>query len=283
MVDFIKLIRLKHSIKNILIFLPLFFSGLIFDLNLFTKTLFGFICFTMVASCIYIINDLNDYELDRKHPTKKKRPIASGRVSMERAAFYCVFIFLLANILIIVFKIPLVSAFLIYTYFILNLGYSFKLKNIPLVDIIILVSGFIIRIAFGATLLSIPISNWLLLTIIAVSFYMGLGKRRNEIGSKTREVLKYYNKEFLDKNMYTMLSCAIVFYSLWTVDADVALKSNNLLVWTVPLIIVLAMRYSMIIEGASDADPVEVIMSDKYLIFIVIITALLIFGIIYIF
>ena len=89
-------------------------------------------------------------------------------------------------------------------------------------------------------------------------------------------------QEFLDKNMYMLLSCAIVVYSLWTIDANVALETNNLLVWTVPLIIILSMRYSMIIEKDSEADPVEVITSDKYLISLLVITGLLIFGIIYI-
>ena len=282
MVDFIKLIRLKHAIKNLLIFLPLFFSGLILKPNYFLKDLCGFICFTMIASCIYIINDIKDYEYDKKHPTKKNRPIASGRITIKQATFYCGIIFFLANVLIFLFKTPLRSILMLYGYLLLNIAYSFKLKNIPLLDIIILVFGFIIRIVFGASLIKIPISNWLLLTIIAISFFMVLGKRRNEIGNKTRTVLKYYNKEFLDKNMYTLLACAIVFYSLWTVDVSVSTNSKNLLVWTVPLIIILAMRYSMITEGASDADPVEVLTSDKYLIFLLIITGVLIFSIIYI-
>ncbi len=283
MIDFIKLIRPKHAIKNILIFLPLFFSGLVFNLDYFLKTLCGFVCFTLIACCIYIINDINDYKLDNNHPVKKNRPIASGRVSIKQAAIYCAIIFIIANVLLFVLKMPLESVALVYSYFILNIAYSLKLKNVPLLDIIILVFGFIIRLIFGASILHIEVSNWLLLTVISISFYMGLGKRRNEIGSNSRKVLKYYNKEFLDKNMYMILACAIVFYSLWTIDANVALETNNMLVWTTPLIIVLSMRYSMIIEQSDYADPVEVITSDKYLLALLAITGISIFSIIYIF
>ena len=281
--DYIRLIRPKHAIKNILIFLPLFFSGLVFNLDYFLKTLCGFVCFTLIACCIYIINDINDYKLDKNHPVKKNRPIASGRVSIKQAGIFCAVIFIIANILLFVFKMPLESIALLYGYFIMNIAYSLKLKNIPLLDIIILVFGFIIRLIFGASLLRIEVSNWLLLTVISISFYMGLGKRRNEIGSNSRKVLKYYNKEFLDKNMYMILACAIVFYSLWTIDANVALETNNMLVWTTPLIIILSMRYSMIIEQSDYADPVEVITSDKFLLALIFITALSIFSIIYIF
>ena len=282
MVDFIKLIRVKHFFKNIIIFLPLVFSGLFFNMSLFLRVIYGFLCFSLIASCIYIINDIRDYENDRKHPTKKNRPIASGTISIKRASYYCIFLFLIANILIVLFKMPLIAAFLLYFYFILNVAYSMKLKNIPFLDIIILVSGFVIRLVFGAQLINIPLSNWLLLTVLTISFYMGLGKRRNELGKNTRNVLKYYNKDFLDKNMYMLLSCSIVFYSLWTVDSNVVLKNNNYLVWTVPLIILMAMKYSMNIEGVSDADPVEVLFHDKLLLGLIFIYIVAMFLLLYV-
>ncbi|MBR6949148.1 MAG: UbiA prenyltransferase family protein [Bacilli bacterium] len=282
MVDFIKLIRVKHFFKNIIIFLPLVFSGLFFNMSLILRVIYGFICFSLIASCIYIINDIRDYENDKKHPTKKNRPIASGAISIKKASYYCIFLFLIANILIILFKMPLIAAFLLYFYFILNVAYSMKLKNIPFLDIIILVSGFVIRLVFGAQLINIPLSNWLLLTVITISFYMGLGKRRGELGKNTRSVLKYYTKEFLDKNMYMLLSCSIVFYSLWTVDSKVVLKNNNYLVWTVPLVILMAMKYSMNIEGVSDADPVEVLFHDKLLICLILIYIVVMFLLLYV-
>ncbi len=283
MLDYLKLIRLKHCLKNFLIFLPLIFSGMFFHKDLLFSTIYGFICFTLIASCIYIINDIRDYENDRKHPTKKNRPIASGRISFKNASICCVILFLIATILIFLFHMPLKAIIIVYFYFVLNVLYSLWLKNIPFLDILILVSGFVIRLLFGAFLTSITLSNWLLLTIFSISFFMGLGKRRNELGKNTRKVLQYYNKDFLDKNMYMSLSCAIVFYSLWTVDSTVVMENSNQMIWTVPLVFIMAMKYSMNIEGISDADPVEVLLGDKVLLGLIVLYIVAISLILYAF
>lgn len=283
--DYLKLMRPKHYIKNFLIFLPLLFSGKLLDFSNILKTLGGVICFSLIASSIYIINDIKDKDKDRKHKTKCNRPIASGKISVKNAIIFMVVLLILVTVLVIAMNFSILSIGFLLLYFILNLVYSLGLKNVPLIDIIILVSGFVIRVLFGASILSITVSNWLYLTVMALSFYLGLGKRRNEImktGSNTRKVLKYYTKEFLDKNMYMFLSMTIIFYSLWTSDVDIVSKSNNLLIWTVPLVIVICMRYSMDIEGESDGDPVEVIMHDKVIISLVFLYALSLITILYI-
>ena len=283
--NYLKLMRPKHYIKNFLIFLPLLFSGKLLDLSNILITLGGVICFSLMASSIYIINDIKDKDKDRNHKTKCNRPIASGKISVKNAIIFMFVLLILVTILVIVMNLSILSISFLALYFTLNLVYSLGLKNIPLIDIIILVSGFVIRVLFGASILSITVSNWLYLTVIAISFYLGLGKRRNEImktGSNTRKVLKYYTKEFLDKNMYMFLSMTIIFYSLWTTDVDIVSKSNNLLIWTVPLVIVICMRYSMDIEGESDGDPVEVIMHDKVIISLVFLYALSLITILYI-
>lgn len=283
--DYLKLMRLKHYIKNFLIFLPLLFSGKLLDFSNILKTLGGVICFSLIASSIYIINDIKDKDKDRKHKTKCNRPIASGKISVKNAIIFMAVLLILVTVLVIAMNFSILSIGFLLLYFILNLVYSLGLKNVPLIDIIILVSGFVIRVLFGASILSITVSNWLYLTVMALSFYLGLGKRRNEImktGSNTRKVLKYYTKEFLDKNMYMFLSMTIIFYSLWTSDVDIVSKSNNLLIWTIPLVIVICMRYSMDIEGESDGDPVEVIMHDKVIISLVFLYALSLITILYI-
>ena len=284
MKNYLKLIRLKHSIKNLLVFLPIFFSRTMLNKYNFFITLIGLVIFTLTSSSIYIINDIKDIEKDKKHPTKCKRPIAAGKISIKKAIIFLIILLLIVISLIILLKLPKESILLLLAYFILNLIYSFGAKNVPLLDIVILVSGFVIRILFGASLTNINVSNWLLLTVLTLSFYMGLGKRRNEIekyGNNSRKVLNHYNKEFLDKNMYMLLSCSIVFYALWSVSQEVVDISNNYAVWTVPYFIILAMKYSMDIEGNSDGDPVEVILNDKLLIGLGIIYVLLLVIIIY--
>ena len=202
---YLKLMRINHYLKNILIFFPAFFGGLIFENNFIVKLLIMFISFSLISSIVYIINDIKDKENDKIHPIKKNRPLASGEVKVSEAIVLALFLLLITIVLLYKFNLLFnYGTLLLLLYFILNIGYSFGLKNIPLLDIVILVSGFVIRVLYGGILLNIPLSNWLILTVLTISFYLSLGKRRNEIeknGSKSREVLKYYNKDFLDKNM----------------------------------------------------------------------------------
>jgi len=152
------------------------------------------------------------------------------------------------------------------------------LKNVPIMDIAILVSGFLIRVIYGGVICNIEVSNWLYLTVMAISFYMGLGKRRNEIikqGTESRKVLKFYNYEFLDKNMYMSLAITIVFYSLWCMDIGAVSNSLINIIWTVPLVLIICMKYSLDIEGDSLGDPVDVILSDKLLLGLALIYGLI--------
>lgn len=293
--EYIKLIRLKHYFKNILIFLPLIFSGNIFNPEKLTDCIIGFLSFCFVASFIYIINDLKDIENDRNHPIKRNRPLASGAVSKKEAIILATILVVIAVLLnTIIFATGSITvqnlvkaAVLLISYVLLNIAYSFGLKNKPIIDIVILVSGFLIRVLYGSTITDIEVSNWLYLTIISGSFYMGLGKRRNEIkkqGDKSREVLKRYSKEFLDKNMYVCLTLSIVFYALWCVDATtIERMGTNLMVWTVPIIMIILMKYSLDVEGDSFGDPVDVLFKDKILMLIVALYAIIIFSIIYLF
>ena len=275
--NYIKLMKVKHYIKNILIFFPLIFSKTLFDKHNLICTLRGFFIFSLACSIIYIINDITDKEKDKQHKTKKNRPIASGKVSIKEAIvlIFILFVFVIAGL--IYFKFPVLSICLLLMYLILNISYSIYLKNVPLLDVTMLAFGFLIRTFFGASLINVAVSDWLYFTILSLSFYLVLGKRRNEVirsNGNTRNVLKYYSKEFLDKNMYMCLSLAIVFYSLWVIN----ISKNDFLMVTIPFVIIMCMRYSMDIEGNSDGDPVEVIFSDKILLlFSIIFGALLMF------
>ncbi len=267
--DYIKLMRPKHYIKNLLVFLPLIFSGLLTNQAYLIQTIIGYIAFCLTASTIYIMNDIRDKEKDKKHTKKKNRPIASGRVPVKNAIILIVVLLIAVTLILYFSKINMTAIIFLVTYFVINIGYSFGLKNVPLVDIAIIVAGFVIRVLYGGAINNIETSNWLYLTIITLSFYLALGKRRNEIskeGKKARKVLKYYTQEFLDKNMYMFLSMAIVFYSLWATSTEMVIKSHNRLIITIPIIMLLCMRYSMNIEDNSDGDPTEVIIKDKVIL-----------------
>ncbi len=278
--------RPKHYIKNLLIFFPIIFSSNLLNLNLLISTIMAFFAFSLSTSIVYIVNDIRDKERDKLHEKKKDRPIASEKVSVKNAIILAICLFFISLLFQIgaTSEVTHASYLYILVYIIINLFYSFGLKNVPLLDITILVSGFLIRVLYGASITEISVSNWLYLTIISAAFYLGLGKRRNEIkksGTKSREVLKYYNENFLDKNMYMCLSLTIVFYALWTVDPNNVLKTGNLLIWTVPIVILILMKYSMDVENDSLGDPVDVVLEDKLLLSIILIYGLVVMGIIY--
>lgn len=269
---YLKLMRVKHYIKNLLIFLPLIFSMNFYDLNKDIKTLIGFILFSLVSSIIYIINDINDIEKDKNHPKKCKRPLASGELTKKEAYILLIILALIVIIGNVILRTSWYSITILVSYLILNILYSKIFKNIPIVDVICLVIGFVLRVIYGASLIDVQVSNWLYLTIISFAFYLALGKRRNELqaGGDTRKVLKFYNKEFLDKNMYMFLTLMLVFYSMWCVDESNIAKFNNKLIYTVPILMIIAMKYSFNIENSAEGDPVEVLLSDKVLMILVL-------------
>ena len=263
---YLRLLRPKHCIKNCLVVLPLVFSGRLLELPLLWRTACAVLAFCALASLVYIVNDIRDVERDRQHPTKCRRPIASGAVPISHAVAEAVVLFGVLVGLSWAGGFPPESWLCMGTYFVLNLGYSFGWKNIPILDIAILVSGFLLRMLLGTTVTGIAISGWLYLTVTSVSFYMGLGKRRGELrtaSKSSRKVLQYYSDGFLTQNMQMCLTLAVVFYSLWSMD-----RGENLM-WTVPLVICICLKYSMTVEGNSDGDPVEVIYQDKVLMLLI--------------
>lgn len=285
MKEYMKLIRIKHYTKNLLIFLPIIFSRNLLEVDLLTNVIFGFVLFCLTASIVYIFNDIKDIESDKLHPQKCKRPIASGKITKKQAIFIIIILAIVTmEIALTEFANNLEIICILLIYVGINIAYTIKLKKIPIVDIFILAMGFLIRVIFGATLISVQVSNWLYLTILSISFYMGMGKRRNEMikvsdNEETREVLKYYNKNFLNENMYMFLALAIVFYSLWCVDMS---NKFQYIMYTIPLIMFLAMQYSLAIEKGTHGDPVEVILENKKLVIGILISIVLIIVLIYV-
>jgi decaprenyl-phosphate phosphoribosyltransferase len=280
--NLIRLLRPKHYLKNLLIFLPLIFSGNLFNQPYLVKAVLSFLVFSMVASAVYIINDLRDREYDAKHPSKKNRPIASGAVSVP-AAIAVLAVLLVSAALLQYYVNPSVAPVaLLATYLLINVLYSFGLKNIPIVDVTILSVGFVIRVLYGGSSEGIEVSKWLYLAVLAFSFYLGLGKRRNELlrnGAETRRVNRLYSHGFLDKNMYVFLGLTITYYSLWAIEPAQLQRSLYI---SIPFVIAIVMAYSLAIEtGDSDGDPVSVVLSKNYLVWLIAAYGLLMLWLVY--
>lgn len=262
---------MKHHIKNVLIFLPAFFGGALFSPQMLIILGWGFVSFSCMASAVYIWNDLHDAPQDRLHEIKRNRPIASGRVSEREAWILAVALTALSLLAAVGTGKELLGrvGLFLFLYMALNVGYSCGLKNIPIVDVMILAFGFVIRVLFGAAVSGVPISKWLCLTVMLFSLYMGFGKRRNELtlsGENTRKALRFYTYDFLDKKMQMSLALGTVFYSLWSAGITNENNVSGFMIWTLPLIISIVMRYEMVIEKNSYGDPVEVLLSDPWLI-----------------
>lgn len=277
----IRLCRPKHWLKNVLVFAPLIFSGNLLNPDSFFKTFIGWIAFNFTASAVYIFNDLRDIETDKLHEIKKYRPLAAGQVTPTTAKIlFCLLIIAAAGINLTA-STCLQPAGLLLLYLIMNVLYSLRIKKIPLLDIAFLVLGFLIRIFYGASLIIETVSVWLYLTVTTMSAYLGLGKRRNELQKRIDNnheingVLKFYTPEFLDKNMYMCLTLTIAFYALWAISPIPAMPDpSNARIWTVPLVLLICMRYSLLIESKTYADPVDVLTSDKVLILLVVLYGL---------
>ncbi|MCI8912577.1 MAG: decaprenyl-phosphate phosphoribosyltransferase [Lawsonibacter sp.] len=286
--DLLRLMRPRHYIKNFLIFVSITFDRNLFNPSVMRQGLLGFAAFCLLASAVYVLNDIRDVEADRLHEVKRNRPVASGAVPIPAAWALSGTLFA-AALAIQLAAFGLRGSGLLLAYFAVNLGYSLGLKHVPFLDIVLLVSGFVLRVVYGAAIVGSSTSAWVYLTVFALSFYLGLGKRRNELvklppgGGSTRKVLQYYSYEFLDKFMYLCLTLAVTFYALWSADSEVASKyGTDKLVWTVPLLIIILMKYSADIESSSYGDPVDVILQDKVLLLLGVLFGLMIVGLIYV-
>ncbi|MCL2717254.1 MAG: decaprenyl-phosphate phosphoribosyltransferase [Lachnospiraceae bacterium] len=270
---YLKLIRPKHWLKNILVFVPLLYAYNLTKPDLLLMTVQCFISFCLISSVVYIINDIVDAEKDRQHPVKKMRPVASGQIRIRNAVIIAV-ILCIAGFYIALLGYHTKMVFLFTAiYFLLMIAYSFFLKHYSLIDCFAIAAGFILRVYAGAAASESPVSEWLFLTIVTISLFMAFGKRRGEImqisdTKTTRTVLASYDISFINGILFICAGLSIVFYALW------AMTNTQLMIYTVPLVIFIICKYLMIIHNnQAHGDPVTTLLSDRGLI-----TAILIFG-----
>ncbi|MHC6202233.1 UbiA prenyltransferase family protein [Breznakiellaceae bacterium SP9] len=263
----------------------------LFDASYRSGTVLGFVCFSLLSSIVYILNDVRDLEKDRRHSTKCRRPLASGKIPVHHAIVAIVILSAILLVLLVLLYRQENSLYnfksigLLLLYALLNIAYSYGLKNIPIVDVTILALGYVIRVLFGALIIGVAVSVWLYLVITMGAYYFGLGKRRNEIAGNekdTREVMRFYSHNFLDKNMYLCQALCIMFYALWSIDPVTVQKFNtSAFVYTIPLILLILLKYNLNIESSSDGDPTSIVLHDKVLVSLCAIYMICAFFILY--
>lgn len=288
MKHYVKLMRVSHYLKSILIFFPIFFGGRLFEPGSLIKAAISFLCFSIMSSVTYIINDIKDVEKDRKHQRKKERPIASGKISVKNAWRFAAVLFVCSvggQLALAVFLSNYLSVAILLLYFLINFLYSYAgFKNIPLLDLFLLVAGYYLRVLIGSVITGIEISSWLYLVVIAGSLFMVIGKRRNELRDyheSTRTVLSGYNYQFLNSTMYVSMGITIVFFSLWCMDKGADAIGIHYTVLT-PFIFVIFYKYCMNLEHEkNDGDPMNVILHDKVLLSLLFLFGICFFAILY--
>lgn len=261
-INLIRLMRPKQWVKNGFVLAPLIFSGKFLDLTAISHELLATVLFCLAASSVYVINDIQDVERDRRHPTKcKKRPIANGSVSKTQA------IILLLGLYVLIglggWVMPKVILVLI-GYILLNVAYSFYLKHQPVLDIFTIAIGFVLRVYAGAVALDVPVSSWMFITTLCLALYLAAIKRRQELnqnGAKGRKILEQYSVSLIDRYAEMSATGALVFYSLFVMSA------KPQMVVTIPLVLFGLFRYWYIIEAHDGGEsPTDELLSDWPLI-----------------
>jgi 4-hydroxybenzoate polyprenyltransferase len=266
-----KLLRPKQWTKNLLLFAALLFSFEEIRTETIVATGVGFLLFSLVAGCVYILNDYVDRERDRQHPTKQFRPIASGQVNPAHALLFGIALLVIS--LVAAFMMNPLFGVLCVVYFLLNVSYSFVLKHLVILDMMTIAAGFVLRAIAGGVLIHVPFTPWFLICTMLLSLFLAIGKRRNELtllegntGSH-RKVLDNYSITLLDQFNTIVTTATIISYSLFTFTSDRTIH----LMWTIPLVIYGMFRYLYLIHMKNQGgSPDRVLFEDKPILITVI-------------
>jgi 4-hydroxybenzoate polyprenyltransferase len=268
----IKTMRPQQWTKNAIVYAALVFDGKLFDGELFLRTTTVALCFCLISSAVYLLNDLVDIEKDRLHPRKRLRPLPSGELQ-PRVALLAAILLATVSLGVTTWLAPLVGAILL-GYLAQNIAYSLYLKNVVLIDVMVLSLGFLLRVVAGVEVVSVTnFSPWLYVCVTLLALFLGFGKRRHEIAlleadaGRHRSSLQEYSLYLLDQIIGIVTTSTLVAYTFYTFDAKTALVSDGRLLFTVPFVFYFIARYLYLIHikklgGAPD----ELLLQDRPLL-----------------
>ncbi|HAZ73306.1 MAG TPA: decaprenyl-phosphate phosphoribosyltransferase [Candidatus Pacebacteria bacterium] len=307
----LKSFRPKQWLKNLAIYAALIFSGFLFHQEAgqtpyFITVTYAFFIFCFLTSSIYLINDLFDIESDRKHPFKKNRPLASGKLPIPIAVFSVVTG--LAIVFLLSLSLPSFFKILIFAYLLLQILYSSKLKQYAIFDIISIALSFLIRVYAGAVVVNLHMNVWFLLTVVSASLFLAVGKRQSErtlLGEQhlgpSRQTLKKYSQRLLDQYTGMFANATWLSYALFAFQHTLiqntpanerfpglyvilprTLQSEKLLMLTLPFVIFGVMRYlQLVYEENRGESPELILLKDRPLLTTVFSWGILVMLVIY--
>ncbi|AOF83483.1 ubiA prenyltransferase family protein [Methyloversatilis sp. RAC08] len=267
-----KLLRPHQWVKNGFVFFGLLFGHAWHNSATVQAAIVAFLAFCLMSSAVYALNDLRDIEQDRLHPAKRQRPLASGALSPSVAILLMTACSI--SSLLLAWQVGDTLVYLLCVYGLINFGYSYGLKRVVVLDVFLISAGFMLRLLAGTTGLDIPPSNWLLMCGLLLTLFLGFSKRRAELmlmdeaGGAHRKVLDLYSPALLDQFITITGACAVVAYSLYTVDEDtVRIHGTADLIYTLPFVLYGLFRYLyMLHRRGGGGDPSYDLFRDPHLI-----------------
>jgi 4-hydroxybenzoate polyprenyltransferase len=269
--------RPEQWLKNGFVLAPMVFSGLLDDPHAWGRSLLAVAAFCAASSAVYLVNDILDRESDRRHPSKRNRPIAAGEISVATALVTSVV--LAGGAMTAAFSLGKLFAAVLGAYILLVVFYSAVLKRVVFIDVLVLAAGFVLRVVGGAVAIDVPVSRWLLLCAYLLALYLALGKRRSELAllggdaGTHREVLGHYTLALVDQAISVVLGATVLAYTLYTVAPDTVAKvgSEGLMV-TVPVVLYGLFRYLYLLHRHElGGSPTRVLVTDRPLLITVIV------------
>lgn len=288
----IKLLRPQQWLKNLFVFMPLFFSGNMLHITPLSASVVAFAAFSAAASAIYALNDLIDVKADRLHPVKRQRPIAAGLISPGMAV--TALIILAAVALTLPLLLPQAAArdtiIIIALYLILNIAYTLRLKQIALIDIFIIAIGFVLRVAAGGAASLIPVSHWIVIMTFLLALFLALCKRRDDItiyrneGKKVRRNIDKYNLSYINQAITMVATIMLVSYIMYTLSPEVEARFGTNLVYVTSVFVLAGLLRYMQLATVYDrtGSPTAILLHDRFIQITIIAWLLTFAAIIYI-
>ena len=270
---YIKLARPHQWIKNGFLFAPLIFSRHLFEGDYVWTELHAFLVFCLLSSAIYVLNDIADREADRLHPVKRERPIAAGTISVGKGLVFALLLLSVTAVLASMMGRQFQIVAVIYA--VLNLGYSYWLKQVILVDVFVIAAGFMLRVLAGAFAIDVEVSHWLVLCTLFVSLFLAISKRRGELmlvrdanDFSERPVLREYDIAFIDQIITVTAAGMAISYALYTVaERTVAMFKTENLIFTTMFVLFGIFRYLFVLRRKKIEDnPTVLLLSDPIMI-----------------
>ena len=273
MKQIIALLRPHQWLKNLFIFLPLFFDRRFMDWQFLHLDIFAFLAFSFAASSIYCFNDIWDIEADKNHPKKCNRPIASGAVSKQMGYLLMVVCLIISFTFISLIDRANSSLYLIIGgYFFLNIAYCVLLKQIAIIDVFIIATGFVLRILMGKVAADTQLSHWIVMMTFLLALFLAFAKRRDDVvlfegsGIKPRKNINRYNLSFLNQVISIIAAITIICYVMYTVSEEVIARLNSPHLYTTSIFVLLGMlRYlQLTVVDVKTGSPTKVLIKDHF-------------------